>query len=136
MAIAILRLILRKMFNNRWLTGSLFLGLVIAVSLVSSIPIYTSGVMQKLLIRELEEHQIETNEFPGVFNFSDSFFSPVENPGESFLKVEEIQKELTHNVGLPVLDENIMMGTINLKVDYEDESRREEEKTPREGKLV
>src|SRR5690625_5045237 len=122
------------MFNNRWLTGSLLLGLVIAVSLVSSIPIYTSGVMQKLLIGELEEHQIETEEFSGVFNFSDSFSPPVEDPGETFLKVEEIQKQVTHGVDLPILDENIMMGTLNLNVDFEDEERREQEKRPRDGK--
>lgn len=124
------------MFNNRWLTGSLLLGLVIAVSLVSSIPIYTAGVMQKLLIGELEEHQIETEEFPGVFNFSDSFSPPVEDPGDTFLKVEQIQKDVTHDIDLPILDENVMMGTVNMNVDFHDEDRREHENRPRDGKLV
>ena len=92
---AILKLIFRKMLNNRWLTGSLFLGLLITVSLVSSIPTYTSSVMQKLLIKELEDHQVKKNEFPGGFSFSDTFAkSIVEEPGESFVKVEQIKEEM------------------------------------------
>ncbi|WP_154669866.1 ABC transporter permease [Bacillus niameyensis] len=125
------------MVNNRWLTGSLFLGLLIAVSLVSSIPMYTSGVMQKLLIKELEDYQIKTREFPGLFSYSDSFSSPkIENPAESFLKVEQLNKELTEDVGLPILAENISIGTVPLKVMYQDEARQEAERTPRDTKLI
>lgn len=124
------------MLNNRWLTGSLLLGMIIAVSLVSSIPTYTSGVMQKLLISELEEYQLETNEFPGIYSFADSFAQPVANPAESFSKVETIHNELAKDVDLPILDENIMFGTRVLQVDYEDEVRREQDQTQRNGKLV
>lgn len=109
--------------------------MIITVSLISSIPTYTSGVMQKLLIDELEDHQVVTGEFPGLFSFSDSFYSPVENPGESFLEVEQIQKELTENIGLTILDENIMMATVHLKVNFEDPVRREEERLPRDTRF-
>ncbi|MCJ7841299.1 ABC transporter permease [Lederbergia sp. NSJ-179] len=125
------------MLNNRWLTGSLFLGLVITVSLVASIPIYTSGVMQKLLVKELEDHQVKTGEFPGTFTFMDSFASStVKKPAESFLQAEKMKKEVTEQVGLPILAESTMLNTIALKTMYEEEARQEEEKEPRDAKLV
>lgn len=125
------------MLNNRWLTGSLFLGLLIAVSLVSSIPMYTSGVMQKLLIRELEDHQVKTNEFPGIFTFSESFTSPkTENPAETFLKVEQIGREATHNVGLPILAELTMISSVPLKTTYYDEAMRESAPSQRDSKFL
>lgn len=134
---AILKLIINKMLNNRWLTGSLFLGLLITVSLVASIPIYTSGVMQKLLIKELEDHQVKTEEFPGSFTFTDSFAASVtDKPTEAFLKAEQVNTDYTKQVGLPILAKNITFGTIALKAMYEDEERREEEKEQRDGKLM
>ena len=113
------------MLNNRWLTGSLFLGLLITVSLVSSIPTYTSSVMQKLLIKELEDHQVKKNEFPGGFSFSDTFAkSIVEEPGESFVKVEQIKEEMIESAELPILAVSNLIGTMPLKTMYEDEERR------------
>lgn len=134
---AILKLIINKMLNNRWLTGSLFLGLLITVSLVASIPIYTSGVMKKLLIKELEDHQVKTGEFPGIFTFTDSFATPgVDKPSQAFLKAEQVNADLTAQVGLPILAKNVTFGTIALKTMYEDEEKRAEEKEQRDGKLM
>src|SRR5690625_6156366 len=70
---AIIKIIVRKMMNNRWLTSSLFLGLLITVALVASIPIFTSGVLQKLLISDLDNHYIENQEYPGEFSYSVNF---------------------------------------------------------------
>ncbi len=58
-------MIFRKMLNNRWMVGSLLLGLIITLALISSIPTYTSGVLQRLMVKELEEFQNETNQYPG-----------------------------------------------------------------------
>lgn len=125
------------MLNNRWLTGSLFLGLIISVSLVSSIPTYKTGVMQKLLTKELEEHQVKTNEFPGAFSFSDSFAaSNTENPADTFIKAEKIKEETINSVGLPILADNTMIGTLPLKTMYEEEARRTTDKNPRDAKLL
>jgi len=123
--VAIIKLIFRKMLNNRWLTGSLFLGLIITVSLVSSIPTYTSSVLQKLLIRELEDHQVKKNQYPGEFSFSDSFAQAiVKNPAEALSKVEQIKETNINNVGLPILADVNLIGTTPLRTMYEDEERR------------
>ena len=122
---AILKLIFRKMLNNRWLTGSLFLGLIISVSLVSSIPTYTSSILQKLLISELEDHQINNNEFPGEFSFSDTFASSiVEEPSKAIKEVEKIKDRINETVELPILAEANIISTEPLRTMFEDEDRR------------
>lgn len=50
----IFRFLFRKMWSNRWLTGSSLLGLIIAVALTTSIPMYTDGSMQRFVNKELE----------------------------------------------------------------------------------
>ncbi|MDH4619771.1 ABC transporter permease [Brevibacillus sp. AY1] len=62
---AMLQMILRKMLNNRWLVGSLLLGLVVAVGLMSSIPAFTNGVLQRLFVKDMEEYQQVVKSFPG-----------------------------------------------------------------------
>ncbi|RNB85667.1 ABC transporter permease [Brevibacillus panacihumi] len=62
---AMLQMILRKMLNNRWLVGSLLLGLVVAVGLMSSIPAFTNGVLQRLFVKDMEEYQRVVKNFPG-----------------------------------------------------------------------
>lgn len=122
---AILKLIFRKMLNNRWLTGSLFLGLIITVSLVSSIPTYTSSVMQKLLIKELEDHQVKNHQYPGEFSFSDTFAkSIVENPAEALIKVEEIKENIVTSAGIPILENTNIIATTPLRANFEEEERR------------
>ena len=128
---ALLKVIIRKMLNNRWLTGSLFLGLIITVSLVSSIPTYTSSVMQKLLQKDLQEYQIKYNDFPGEFTFSDTFANTVvSKPSEALNKVEKIKDNIIKDAGLPILaDVNVIM-TGPLKVTYEAESRSTSSQRP------
>lgn len=52
----ILRFLFTKMWNVKWLTLSSLLGLVIAVSLTTSIPMYTDGALKNLIYKELEDH--------------------------------------------------------------------------------
>lgn len=51
----ILKLLYRKMWNNKWLTLSLLTGLIISVALSTSIPIYTDGALKRLLDKEIRD---------------------------------------------------------------------------------
>lgn len=114
---AIIKIIVRKMMNNRWLTSSLFLGLLITIALVASIPIFTSGVLQKLLISDLDDHYIENQEFPGEFSFSVNF-SKDENIDRIKVldHVEFMNKEFIKEVDLPLVTNTTTLSTIPLKV--------------------
>ncbi len=71
--------VFRKMANNRGMTAFLFTGMLLAVAVVSAIPLYTSGILQKVLIGDLEGLQRDTGEYPGYYrvvaeyrNFADA----------------------------------------------------------------
>ncbi|MCX7922801.1 MAG: ABC transporter permease [Clostridia bacterium] len=64
---ALLGMVFRKMVKNIWLVCCLLLGLIICVSLVSSIPIYIEGSLQKLLVKDLENFQKENKTYPGLY---------------------------------------------------------------------
>jgi putative ABC transport system permease protein len=62
---ALLLMIVRKMAKNKWLELSLLFGLVVSVALVSSMPMYTDAILQRMLLKDLQKQQMNTNEFPG-----------------------------------------------------------------------
>ncbi len=60
-------IVIRKMLNNKWMTFCVIIGMVITVAMFSSAPIYTNGVMQRMLIKDLEKSQETSNIFPGGY---------------------------------------------------------------------
>ena len=62
------RLVLRRMSSNLWMIICLLMGTILATSLVCSIPLYTDGIMQRMLTKDLENYQVEKNAFPGSFS--------------------------------------------------------------------
>ncbi len=73
-------LVLRKMASHRWLVLALLAGSVLSVGLLASIPIYTDGVLQRLLTRDLERYQERTGRYPGTTAASYNFYRLVEKP--------------------------------------------------------
>jgi putative ABC transport system permease protein len=71
--VALLVMIARKMVKNKWLEFSLLLGLILSVALVSSMPIYTNAILQRMLIKDLELIQTNSNQYPGSVTIGYSF---------------------------------------------------------------
>lgn len=67
-------MIIRKMMQNKWLVASLFIGLSISVALVSSMPIYSEAVLSRMLVKDLEKMQENSNVYPGS-HYSKLFFT-------------------------------------------------------------
>lgn len=59
--------VLRKIASNRWKVLCLLAGSILVVAMLSSIPIYTNGTLQRLLIKEMEQHQLDTAQYPGYY---------------------------------------------------------------------
>ncbi|MRH42506.1 FtsX-like permease family protein [Aquibacillus halophilus] len=124
----IFKIIFRKMLSNRWLTGSLFLGLLITVSLVSSIPTYTSSVMQKLLLGDLENYQLENNSYPTTFSYSVNFSKDEEIDRLTVLDtVEEVNSDLIGNTEVPTVTDLSILSTTPMKVTSELEAQSTQE---------
>lgn len=63
-------MVLRKMNKNKGFIFFLMIGLLISTALMSSIPMYTEGVLQKVLIKDMEKYQKDGNLYPGSFKVS------------------------------------------------------------------
>ncbi len=85
----------------------LMLGAVLAVGMVASIPMYTEGVLNRMLRRDLEMYQQRSGNYPGSFTFELNIASyPIEkrlNNLNYFLQQIDARKE---NVSLPIRSES------------------------------
>lgn len=72
---ALFVMIIRKMVQNKWLVFSLLIGILMSVALVSSMPIYSEGILSRMLKKDLERWQEVSNQYPGAvyssMNFTD-----------------------------------------------------------------
>ncbi|HZG80767.1 MAG TPA: ABC transporter permease, partial [Brevibacillus sp.] len=111
-----LQMILRKMLNNRWLVGSLLLGLVVAVGLMSSIPAFTNGVLQRLFVKDMEEYQRVVKNFPGGLLVSINQDIGAQN-GATVLAhlTNTLQNDVIPSLSAPLLDQVTVLRSIPFK---------------------
>ncbi len=57
----------RKMVKNKWLVLSLLAGFIIATSIITSVPMYTSAIFKKILATDLQTLQTKDQIYPGNF---------------------------------------------------------------------
>jgi putative ABC transport system permease protein len=98
------RMILRKIARNKWLVLSLIGGAVVAVAMVASVPLYTDGILQRMLTRDLEQSQEASEEFPGRYTATASYYDPLTPFVPSFAAQDRMARgEWVPSLGLPVL---------------------------------
>ena len=94
------------MASNRWLVLALLAGSVLSVGLLASIPIYTDGVLQRLLTRDLERYQERTGRYPGTTAAIYNFYRLVEQPAAKAPFHDALENEiltrLVPALGVPV----------------------------------
>ena len=109
-------MILRKIMNNKWLVLCLLTGIIIAVAMISSIPVYTDGVLQRLLTKDLENFQLERSTYPGRYHFRSNiytFFNADNRVAAYRFFDDAVRNDMAAKIGLPVVAE-----TNKLSVDY------------------
>jgi len=97
--------ILRKMLSNKWMIISLLIGNILLCSLVSSIPLYSDAILQRMLIKQLEQQQIESNKYPGTVEIK--FTSLNVNRGYELKSLNAFESkilEMENSLGLPLTE--------------------------------
>ncbi|NMA80161.1 MAG: ABC transporter permease, partial [Clostridiales bacterium] len=61
-------LLFRKMLNTRWMVLCLLVGFIMAAAMMSTIPIYMDGSLQRMLIKDMQGYQLDTGEYPGEYS--------------------------------------------------------------------
>lgn len=101
-----LQMVLRKMFKNKWMVLCLLIGVIIATAMMSSIPQYTGGILQKVLTKDLEDYQVKNNIYPGTYYVKKDFFSV--EPQDKMAAFESYNETITKN----------FYDSINIKAQY------------------
>ncbi len=97
-------LVLRKLLNNRWMFLCLLIGFLVVATVVSSIPIFTDGILQRVLILDLQEYQASYNQYPGHYEVSQNYNSSSYMTYRNFkLFDEEISHTLSKQITVPTL---------------------------------
>jgi putative ABC transport system permease protein len=109
-----LRMVLKKMLRNRWLVICLLAGSIIAVALVSSIPTYTQGTLQRLLARDLERFQEQMNMYPGRYTLGAGFNGVSPDPATGFPAYDSMVRRRI----IPALGLAVQASTNQITVDY------------------
>lgn len=86
-----LSLVLNKIFSNAWKVLCLLLGSILVVGMVCSVPIYTNGILQRLLTKDLEQAQANNLRYPGYLVFNSNFNYITNQPAAVLM--EELRAE-------------------------------------------
>ncbi len=94
----------RKMRNTKWMVLCLLIGFLMAAGMMSTVPIYMDASLQRVLIKEMEQYQLESGFYPGRYIVSASL--PLGVTAENQLKILNQTppkvKEHVHKIGIPV----------------------------------
>lgn len=69
------RMILKKINKSRWIVFCLTLGLILSISIVAAIPMYSRAVLNKLIKRDLERIKTGQSKYPGYYALHREFSS-------------------------------------------------------------
>ena len=78
------------MRNTRWMVLCLLIGFIMASAMMSTIPIYMQGSLQRMLVKDMESYQLDTGKFPGEYVVSKTL--PL---GQSVSKQREFAQRMT-----------------------------------------
>ena len=67
-----LTLLFRKMRNTKWMVLCLLIGFIMASAMMSTIPIYMNASLQRMLVKDMEEFQLQNDIYPGVYTATHS----------------------------------------------------------------
>ncbi|MGG4493663.1 FtsX-like permease family protein [Brevibacillus reuszeri] len=119
-----LQMILRKMLNNRWLVGSLLMGLIVAVGLASSIPAFTTGVQQRMLTKDLEQYQKDSKHFPGGLLVSINLNKLAQDSSTLLQQMESyLQNKVIEPLQVPVYEQATVMRTVPFQAILADQKK-------------
>ena len=103
-----LLVVIRKILKNKWLSACLLIGCVLAVSVMSSIPMYSYAMFQRMLVKDLESIRTDRSCYPGIFNMTYSLASTTRNADETYeryrVRDEGVTEYINGGSGLSVVE--------------------------------
>lgn len=126
--------VLRKMLNNKWMVLCLLIGSILTAAMLSSIPLYTNGILQRMLTRDLQDFQKTSGRFPGFYYFKADFAGYLgDTPPETRLKdLENARKVATwffSDIHVPAM---VQTNNISMELEVQPEQQQEDKSQKRQ----
>lgn len=103
-----LKQVLKKIKNKKWLSLCLVLGLTFLIATLSCHPMFKGGSLDKLLNRYFVGHIEEENEFPTVLSEEDFVMAEEYPTVDSLMEYSKaLRDKWQHYVQLPILEEQL-----------------------------
>jgi len=108
-----LLLSLKKIVKNKWLMLSLFAGILLSVIIACSIPIYSAGISQRMLVTELQNYQRNEGVHPGTLRVSTSLTNFKQDTNAQSFQAgnDKIEKDIIPSLMLPQLVNSTCIST-------------------------
>ena len=106
-----LLMLIRKMLRRRWLILGLLIGSIVAMAMAAGVPVYTEGILHRMLIKDLQDLQRRSwGIFPGAYQVRTSFsvHEDEETRREKYRSFQETMSAeiLKGSIDLPILAES------------------------------
>ncbi|WP_276355498.1 ABC transporter permease [Cohnella caldifontis] len=124
---ALFVMIIRKMLQNRWLVVSLFLGMLLTVALVSTMPIYSEAILSRMLVKDLEASQTKSGVYPGAYWAQVNFYNQTEQKRRATLAGLDryMAEDAERGFGIPIKELVADRRTQSFLFGYEEQARNE-----------
>jgi len=104
---SLILMVLRKMYRNKLMSINMALTCILFIALMTSVPLYTDGVLHRMLIDEMEAFQLDRNAFPGNLTVRSDYGFYQGGPeahGRVFKRVDNyLRDQIFNSLELPVL---------------------------------
>lgn len=92
------------MRNTKWMVMCLFLGFLMAAGMMSTVPIYMDASLQRVLIKEMEEYQLNSGYYPGRYIVAASlpYGISAQNQLQILNEAPRMTDDQVKQVGIPV----------------------------------
>jgi len=118
----------RKIYKNKWMFLCLLIGVTLAVAMICSIPIYTRGILQKILPYDMENYNKVNNEDVGSICISQILNEKTKFSSRNYLEVITVKtNSFEKKLGVSVLSSKMSMSISSLNLNETKQKKVEEE---------
>ncbi|MDP4089695.1 MAG: ABC transporter permease, partial [Bacillota bacterium] len=116
-----LLMVYKKISKNKWMFLSMLIGFLLSAILLSSIPLYTQGVTQKVLIKDLENYQVTNDKLPVFFSLRVPLSSSAQDFKTQFDQYDKaLRDDVLNRIDLPTVSETNKLFASNLLIPNKD----------------
>ena len=94
-----LRFVIRKMLNKKWMVLSLLVGNILLISIAASNPMYTDAVLKRTLDTDISNYIEQNNRYPMLIKVQNSGYT---NNANAIVSFEDELKNSPERMGLPI----------------------------------